>query len=143
MPGGTETLTGPSGATPQQGRQVPCCAALDGTSGAVLRAGVYRTQQRAAGLACRHYRDTAAMLEKAMARGEPEPLVIGGHDEAVGRLLASLPPGIRERFACSFAADARTLTAARARELAASLVARWAGQRAERLAEVLAMPPGD
>lgn len=41
-------------------------------------------------------------------------------------------------------ADARTLTAARARELAAPLVAHWAGQHAERLAEeVLAMPPGD
>jgi hypothetical protein len=104
----------------------------------------YRTQRRAARLARRHYHDTATMLEKAMAHGEPEPLVIGGHDEAVGKLLASLPPGIRERFAGSFAADARTLTAARARELAAPLVAHWAGQRAERLAEeVLALPPGD
>lgn len=50
---------------------------------------------------------------------------------------------MRERFAGSFAADARTLTAGRARELAESLVARWAGKRAERAAEeVLTMPPG-
>ena len=50
---------------------------------------------------------------------------------------------MREWFAGSFAADARTLTAARARELAAPLVARWAAQRAARLAQdVLATPPG-
>jgi hypothetical protein len=103
----------------------------------------YRVQQRAARLARHHYRDTAAMLEKVMAQGEPEPLVIGGHDEGIRQLLASLPPGVQDRFAGSFAADARTLTAARVRELAAPLVARWAGQRAERLAgEVATMPPG-
>ena len=43
----------------------------------------YRVQQRAAQLARRHYRDTAAMLEKAMGHGEPEPLVIGGHHESI------------------------------------------------------------
>jgi len=103
----------------------------------------YRVQQRVAQLARHHYRDTAAMLAKVMAQGEPEPLVIGGHDEGIQQLFASLPPGVQERFAGSFAADTRTLTAARVRELAAPLVARWAGQRAERLAgEVLAMPPG-
>lgn len=103
----------------------------------------YRVQQRAGRLAHFHYQDTAAMLEKAMADGEPEPLVIGGHDEAVPRLLACLSPGMRERFAGSFAADARTISAARARELAAPHVARWAAQRAERLAEeVLIMSPG-
>jgi Bacterial archaeo-eukaryotic release factor family 10 len=103
----------------------------------------YRVQQRVAQLARHHYRDTAAMLEKAMAHGEPEPLVIGGHDEGIRQLLASLPPGVRERFAGSFAADTRTLTPARVRELAAPLVARWAEQTAERLAEQVAdMPPG-
>jgi hypothetical protein len=103
----------------------------------------YRVQQRVARLARLHYRDTAAMLEKAMAHGEPEPLVIGGHDDGIRQLLAILPPAVRERFAGSFAADAHTLTAARVRELAAPLVARWAGQRAERLAEqVVTMPPG-
>ena len=123
----------------------PAAESLRGTAfGGWYGLESYRTQQRAVELASRHYRDTAAMLEKAMAHGEPGPLVIGGHDEAVGRLLASLPPGIQDRFAGSFAADARTLTAARARELAAPLVAHWAGQRTERLAEeVLAIPPGD
>lgn len=99
--------------------------------------------QQAARLAHHHFRDTAVLLEKAMAQGEPEPLVIGGHDEGVRQLLASLPPGIREHFAGSFAADVRTLTAARVQELAAPLVARWAERRAERLAhEIAAMPPG-
>ena len=103
----------------------------------------YRVQQRADRLARHHYRDTAAMLEQAVADGEPEPLVIGGHGEGIRQLLASLPPGVQERFAGSFTADIRTLTAARVRELAAPTVARWAGQRAERLADrVAAMPPG-
>lgn len=103
----------------------------------------YRVQQRAARLARRHYRETAAMLEKAMADGEQEPLVIGGHDESVKQLLASLPPAVRERFAGSFAADARTLTAARIREMAAPLVTSWAERRADLLAdETAAMPPG-
>ncbi|HEY7260213.1 MAG TPA: hypothetical protein VH589_01860 [Trebonia sp.] len=98
----------------------------------------YRVQQRAARLARHHYRDTAAMLEKAMAGGEPEPLVIGGHDEGIRQLLASLPPGTQEHFAGSFAVDPGTLTAARVRELAAPVVARWAEQRAERLAQRVA-----
>lgn len=129
----TETMTAPP------------AESLRGTSfGGWYGLESYRTQRRAAQLADRHFRDTAVMLEKAMAHGEPEPLVIGGHDEAAGRLLASLPPGIRECFAGSFAADVGTLTPARARELAAPLVAHWARQRTERLAaEVLAMPPGD
>ncbi len=87
----------------------------------------YRVQQRAAQLARHHYRDTAAMLEKAMAHGEQEPLVIGGHDEGIRQLIAVLPPAARERFAGSFAADTHTLTPARVRELAGPLVTRWAG----------------
>lgn len=103
----------------------------------------YRVQQRVARLARHHYRDTAAMLEGAMADGAPEPLVIGGHDDGIHQLLASLSPAARERFAGSFAADERTLTPARVRELAEPLVARWAGQHADRLAgQVLTMPPG-
>lgn len=103
----------------------------------------YHTQQRVARLARHHYRDTAAMLETAVGHGEPEPLVIGGHDEGIRQLLASLPPALRERFAGSFAADAHVLTAARVRELAEPLVTSWARQRTECLAgQVLAMPPG-
>jgi hypothetical protein len=103
----------------------------------------YRTQRRASQFAYRHYQDTAAMVEKAMADGEPQPLVIGGHDESVSRLLDCLPASKREWFAGSFGADVHTVTAARVRELAAPHVARWASQRDEQLArEVLARPPG-
>jgi Bacterial archaeo-eukaryotic release factor family 10 len=103
----------------------------------------YRVQQ-VVRLARHDYRDTAAMLEQVMRHGEQEPLVIGGHDDGVRHLLGSLPPIVPESFAGSFAADMHTLTPARARELAAPLVARWAEQRAQHLAgEILAMPPGD
>jgi Bacterial archaeo-eukaryotic release factor family 10 len=100
-------------------------------------------QQRVAGLARHHYRETAALLEQAMRHAGREPLVIGGDGAGVRQLLASLPPVLRESFAGSFTADTHTLTPARVRELAAPLVARWAEQRAQRLAEeILAMPPG-
>ncbi|HEX9042454.1 MAG TPA: hypothetical protein VF838_15730 [Trebonia sp.] len=103
----------------------------------------YRVQQRVAQLARHHYRDTAAVLAAAMSGSEPEPLVIGGHNDGTRQLLASLSPALRERFAGSFAADAHALTPARARELAAPLVTRWASQRAQRLAgQVLTAPPG-
>jgi hypothetical protein len=103
----------------------------------------YGAQQRAAQLARHHYRDTAAMLAKAVAEGEQEPLVIGGHVDSIHQLLGSLPPGAQECFAGSFAVDASTLTPGRVRELAAPLAVRWAERRAERLAEqVLTMPPG-
>lgn len=107
----------------------------------------YRVQHRVTELARHHYRDTAAMLERAMGHGvsgDQEPLVIGGHDEGIRQLFASLPPGVRECFAGSFAADTHTLTLARVRDLAGPLVARWAEQHARHLAEqVLAMPPGN
>jgi hypothetical protein len=122
----------------------PAAASVRNTSfGGWYGLETYRTEQRAARLARRHYRDTAAMLEKATGRGDQEPLVIGGHHESVRQLLACLPPALRERFAGSFAADTHMLTPARARELAAPLASRWAGQRVERIAgQVLAMPPG-
>jgi Bacterial archaeo-eukaryotic release factor family 10 len=103
----------------------------------------YHVQRRVIELARRHYRDTAAWLERVMRRGEPEPLVIGGHHDGVRQLLASLPPSAREAFAGSFAADTHTLTPARVRELASPLVAGWAERRARRLAEeISATPPG-
>jgi len=103
----------------------------------------YHVQQRVAGLARHHYRQTAALLEQATRHGGREPLVIAGHADGVRQLLASLPPALRESFAGSFAADTHTLTPGRVRDLAAPLVARWAEQRAQRLAdEILALPPG-
>jgi hypothetical protein len=80
--------------------------------------------------------------EQALRCGERQPLVIGGYDDDVRRLLADLPPAAREDFAGSFAADPWTLTPARARDLAAPVIARWSGQRARCLADqIRAIPP--
>lgn len=119
-------------------------SARDSRSGGWYGLETYHVPPRAAQRARHHYRDTAATLEQAMRHDGQEPLIIGGHDDGVRQLLASLPPAVRELFAGSFAADTHTLTPARVRDLAAPLAARWAEQRAQRLAdEVLAMPPGD
>ena len=103
----------------------------------------YHVQQRVIELSRRHYRDTAALIEREMRSGEPEPLVIGGHDDGVRQLLASLSPSAREAFAGSFAADTHALTPARVREAAGPLIASWGERRARRLADELsATPPG-
>jgi len=78
-----------------------------------------------------------------MRHGEPEPLVIGGHEDGIREFLASLPPAVRQAFAGSFTADPHTLTPARVRELAAPVIARWADQGAWRVAAgILQTPPG-
>jgi hypothetical protein len=90
-----------------------------------------------------HLRDTAAVLERLVRPAGREPVIVGGHDDSVRQLLAAAPAAVREAFAGSFTADTRTLTAARVRDLAAPVVARWADVQARRLAgEILAMPPG-
>lgn len=81
-----------------------------------------------------HYRQVAALLEHLMRDGEPEPLVIGGHQDGIGQFFASLQPAVQEAFAGSFIVDTRALTPARVRDLAEPVIARWAEQRAGRLA---------
>jgi hypothetical protein len=93
--------------------------------------------------AARYDQDTAAELAWLAAGAGPGPLVVGGREDDVERLLGSAPPAARKAVAGSFAADPRTLTAAGVRDLAAPVVARWADRRAWRLASgILAMPPG-
>jgi hypothetical protein len=93
--------------------------------------------------AAHHLRDTAGLLEMVIRRGEPEPLVIGGHDGSIQQLLAIAPPAVRDAFAGSFTADTRTLTAARVRDLASPAITRWAEVQARQAAgQILAMPPG-
>ena len=102
----------------------------------------YHVQHRITELARHHYRQVAVLLEHLMRDGEPEPLVIGGHEDGIVQFLASLQPAVREAFAGSFVADTRTLTPARVRDLAGPVIIRWAGQEAERLAtEVLEASP--
>jgi hypothetical protein len=93
--------------------------------------------------AARHDHDTGAQLTELMRRGEPGPLVLGGDENSSRRLLAAVPPVVREAVAGSFTADPRTLTAARVRDLASPVIARHSELHARHTAAaILAMPPG-
>jgi hypothetical protein len=93
--------------------------------------------------AARYDQDTAEELARIARGGEPGPLVVGGREDDVERLLRIAPPAVRKAVAGSFTADPSTLTAAGVRDLAAPVIARWADRRAWRLAAgILAMPPG-
>ncbi len=94
----------------------------------------HRVHERVIELARRHYRETVGLLEQAMGGGEPQPLVVGGHEDSIPQFVAVLPAGLRDRFAGSFVADAHTLTPARVRELAAPVIGRWVAAREQRLA---------
>ncbi len=103
----------------------------------------YHVQHRITELARHHYRQVAVLLEHLMRDGEPEPLVIGGHQDGIGLFFASLQPAVREAFAGSFVVDTHALTPARVRDLAGPVIARWAEQSAQRLADgVLEASPG-
>jgi len=81
--------------------------------------------------------------EWLLGHGEREPMVIAGRENDIGDVLTGLLPAARDFVAGSFVADPRALTAAQARDLAEPRVARWAGQRASRLAdEILTAPAG-
>lgn len=94
----------------------------------------HHVQQRVMQLARHHYRDIAAILEQA-AGCDHQPLVIGGHQDAIGNLLKVLPPALREDFAGSFTGDLLTLTPAQVRELAAPVLERWAARRERKLVD--------
>jgi hypothetical protein len=103
----------------------------------------HRVQQRIIQLVRHHYRDTAAVLERAAESGEHVPLVIGGHQDSIAGLLQALPAAAREAFAGSFIVDPHTLTPAKARELAAPIVDGWVRRRERDLAEeILDATPG-
>jgi hypothetical protein len=103
----------------------------------------YHVQHRITELARHHYRQVAALLEHLMRDGQPEPLVIGGHEDGIGQFLACLQAGARGAFAGSFVADTHTLTPARARDLAEPVIARWTEQEAQRrVTDVLETSPG-
>ena len=95
----------------------------------------HRIQQRVIQLGRHHYRDTAAILQRAADAGPNVPLVIGGHHDSIAGLLEALPPAVRKDFAGSFTADPHTLTAARIRELAGPVIEGWVARRERELSE--------
>jgi len=95
----------------------------------------HRTQQRIIQLGRHHYREVAAILERAADPGRPVPLVIGGHHDSIAGLLKALPPAVREDFAGSFAADPHTLTPARIRQLAGPVIDGWVVRHDRELSE--------
>jgi Bacterial archaeo-eukaryotic release factor family 10 len=103
----------------------------------------HRIQQRIIQLGRHHYRDTAAILERAAAAHRHVPLVIGGHHDSITALLQALPSTVREAFAGSFTADPHTLTPARVRELATPVIEGWVSRRERELAEeIFGQAPG-
>jgi hypothetical protein len=93
-----------------------------------------RRVQQGIQLGRRHYREVAAILERAVGVGRPVPLVIGGHHDSLAGLLQELPPAAREAFAGSFTADPHALTPARVRELAGPVIEGWVARRDQELA---------
>lgn len=101
-------------------------------------------QRRMAQLAGDHYRSLAGMLDDRRVAGDCRPLVVGGHEDCVRRLTCALPPTAAAAVAGSFTADARTLTRARARELADPIIGRWVVEQEHKLATEIqgAVPDG-
>jgi len=103
----------------------------------------HRVHERITQLARHHYQDTAAILGQAMRSGEHEPLVVGGHEEAIPQFLAILPADVGEHFAGSFVVDPHTMTPAWVRELSGTVIRDWADRREQRLLAQLHQEPPD
>ena len=103
----------------------------------------HRVHQRIIQLTRHHYQDTAAIVGQAMRSGGQEPLVVGGHEEAIPQFLAVLPADVGEHFAGSFVVDPHTMTPARVRELSGAVIRDWADRREQRLVAQLRHEPPD
>lgn len=93
----------------------------------------HRINERVIGLAHQHYHATVAMLERSIAPGGQEPIVIGGHEDTIAQFTATLSTGLRDRVAGSFRVDPHTMTPAVVRDLAAPLIGDWVTAAEERL----------
>ena len=100
-------------------------------------------QRRIKEFARHHYRDAAVILESAVHRWGPQPLVLGGHADSIKHLLAALSPEVRDQYVGCFAADPDVLTPARAAYLAAPVIARRAEVQEQQLAQQIARPNSD
>jgi peptide subunit release factor 1 (eRF1) len=103
----------------------------------------YRVHERVIQLARHHYRETAAILERAIRADERGPLVVGGREKSIAQFLGVLPGALRDRIAGSFVADPHTMTAARVRELSGPAISHHVEARERRIVnELLEVPPG-
>ena len=103
----------------------------------------HRVHQRIIQLTRHHYQDTAAILGQAMRSGGQEPLVVGGHEEAIPQFLVILPADMADDFAGSFVIDPHTMTPARVRDLSGAVIRDWADRREQRLLAQLEQEPPD
>jgi len=103
----------------------------------------HRAHERIIQFPRHQYRDTAAILGRAMRSGEPGPLVLGGYQETIPAFLAILPADLADHFTGSFVADPHTLTPARVRELSGTVIRDWSDRREQRLVTRLRQQPPD
>lgn len=103
----------------------------------------HRVHERIIQLTRHHYRDTAAVLRQAMSTGQPEPLVVGGHEEAIPQFLAILPAEVRDRLAGSFIVDPHAMTPAQVRKLSGAVIQDWADRGEQYLLAQLRQQPPD
>jgi Bacterial archaeo-eukaryotic release factor family 10 len=96
--------------------------------------------QRVTELDPHFYQDAAAILDRQACHGSSQPLVVGGRADSIKQLLTLLPQAVLREYAGSFAADPRSLTLARARDLAAPVVRHWAERRERQLVEAVTAP---
>ena len=92
-----------------------------------------RTHHKAALLARRHYRETAARVDEVMRRTAAELLIVGGHQETVAEFLPFLPHPIRTRVAGTFTVDPATMSPGQVRERADEIAAAHERREEERL----------
>lgn len=75
-------------------------------------------RNKAEELAKRHYRKTAAALQRFVDETSTDLVVVGGHEDTVPAFLDLLPNDLRKKVVGTFVADPHTLTPAVARDLA-------------------------
>jgi Bacterial archaeo-eukaryotic release factor family 10 len=99
--------------------------------------------QRVTELAPHLYEDAARILDCQARHGRPQPLVAGGYADSITHLLALLPQAVLTEYAGSFAADPKTLTLNRARDLAAPILSHWEERRERQVVDAVMAPrPG-
>ncbi len=69
----------------------------------------YGVRHRAAELARRHYRSTAAELASLLGASDDD-LIVGGHDVSIAEFLEMLPKSLRIRVTGTFSIDPHTMT---------------------------------